>query len=39
MRYALLIYGSEAADSQISKQDQDAEMAAYFAFGMEKESR
>lgn len=33
MRYALLIYGNEAGASQMSKQEQDAEMAAYFAFG------
>lgn len=38
IRCALLIYGNEAADSQMSKQDQDTEMAAYFACGR-KESR
>jgi len=33
MRYALLIYTNEAADTQASKQEQDAVMAAYYAFG------
>jgi hypothetical protein len=33
MRYALLIYTNEATDSQASTQEQDAVMAAYFAFG------
>jgi hypothetical protein len=33
MRYALLIYGNEAADSQASSQEQEAVMAAYLAFG------
>lgn len=33
MRYALLIYTSEAADTQASKQEQDAVMAGYNAFG------
>lgn len=33
MQYALLIYGNEAADSQMSQQEQDAVMAAYMAFG------
>ncbi len=32
MRYALLIYTNEAADTQASKQEQDAVMAAYYAF-------
>jgi hypothetical protein len=33
MRYALLIYGAESADSQASKEEQEAVMAAYNAFG------
>jgi hypothetical protein len=33
MRYALLIYGAESADSQTSKEEQEAVMAAYNAFG------
>lgn len=33
MRYVLLIYGDEAADSQQSQQEQEAVMAAYNAFG------
>ena len=33
MRYALLIYGDEHADSQASKEEMDAVMAAYNAFG------
>src|SRR5262245_45779121 len=33
MRYALLIYGDEHADSQASKEEQEAVMAAYNAFG------
>jgi hypothetical protein len=33
MRYTLLIYGNEAADSQASSQEQEAIMAAYLAFG------
>ncbi len=33
MRYALLIYTNEAADTQASKQEQDAVMAGYYAFG------
>lgn len=35
MRYVLLIYANEAAASQKSKQEQDALMAAYMAFGEE----
>ena len=33
MRYALLIYGAESADSQASTEEQEAVMAAYNAFG------
>jgi hypothetical protein len=33
MRYALLIYTSEAADAQQSQQEQDAVNAGYTAFG------
>jgi hypothetical protein len=33
MRYALLIYTSEAQDAQATKAEQDATMAAYNAFG------
>jgi hypothetical protein len=33
MRYALLIYGNEAPALQMTKEQGDAEMAAYFAFG------
>ncbi len=33
MRYALLIYGDEAQANQMSKEEGDAIMAAYFAFG------
>ena len=33
MRYALLIYTNEAADTQASEAEQQAVMAAYFAFG------
>lgn len=33
MRYALLIYGNEAAASQMSQQEEQAIMAAYNAFG------
>jgi hypothetical protein len=33
MRYALLIYGAESAGSQASKEEQEAVMAAYNAFG------
>jgi hypothetical protein len=33
MRYALLIYGAESADGQASKEEQEAVMAAYNAFG------
>ena len=33
MQYALLIYTNEQADAQASKEDQDAVMAAYYAFG------
>lgn len=33
MRYALLIYGDEAAASQMSQQEGQAVMAAYNAFG------
>ncbi|MGO8948092.1 MAG: YciI family protein [Ktedonobacterales bacterium] len=33
MRYLLLIYGDEAADSQATAQEQEAVMAAYYAFG------
>lgn len=33
MRYALLIYGNEAADLAASEQEQAAVMAAYNAFG------
>lgn len=33
MRYALLIYTNEAQDAQASKEDMDATMAAYNAFG------
>ncbi|GAC1447138.1 MAG: YciI family protein [Ktedonobacterales bacterium] len=35
MRYVLLIYANETAGSQASKQEQDALMAAYMAFGEE----
>ena len=33
MRYMLLIYTSEAQDAQATKEDMDATMAAYNAFG------
>jgi hypothetical protein len=33
MRYALLIYGDESAGSQASKEEQEAVMTAYNAFG------
>ena len=33
MRYALLIYGAESAGGQASKEEQEAVMAAYNAFG------
>jgi hypothetical protein len=33
MRYALLIYGDERADSQAGKEEMDAVMAAHNAFG------
>ena len=33
MRYVLLIYGDEKASSQLSQQEEEAVMAAYFAFG------
>ena len=33
MQYALLIYTDEKADGQASKEQQDAVMAAYYAFG------
>jgi hypothetical protein len=33
MRYVLLIYTNEATDSQASSQEQEATMAAYYAFG------
>ena len=33
MQYALLIYTDETADANASKQEQDAVMAGYFAFG------
>ncbi|HLY29809.1 MAG TPA: YciI family protein [Ktedonobacterales bacterium] len=33
MRYALLIYGNEAAGAQMTPQEQEAEMVAYNAFG------
>src|SRR5574337_281994 len=33
MRYALLIYGDESADSQANQEEQAAVMAAYNAFG------
>lgn len=33
MRYALLIYGDETRPTQLTKEEGDAEMAAYFAFG------
>jgi hypothetical protein len=33
MRYVLLIYTNETADSQASSQEQEATMAAYLAFG------
>lgn len=33
MQYALLIYTDEKADEQASKEQQDAVMAAYYAFG------
>jgi hypothetical protein len=33
MQYAMLIYTDEQADDQASKDDQDAVMAAYYAFG------
>ena len=33
MRYALLIYGDEHADSQASQEEQEAVMAAHNAFG------
>jgi hypothetical protein len=33
MRYALLIYSDQSADSQASKGEQEAVMAAYNAFG------
>jgi len=33
MRYALLIYTDEQAETEQSKQQQDAVMAAYMAFG------
>jgi len=33
MRYALLIYTNETQDAAASKEQMDASMAAYFAFG------
>ena len=33
MQYALLIYTDETADANASKQEQDASMAGYYAFG------
>ena len=33
MRYALLIYGDETVDTQATKEEMDALMAAYYAFG------
>ncbi len=33
MRYALLIYTDETADAQQTPQEQEAVMAAYYAFG------
>jgi hypothetical protein len=33
VRYALLIYGDEHADSQASKEEREAVMAAHYAFG------
>ena len=33
MQYALLIYTNEQADAAASKEEQDAVMAAYYAFG------
>ncbi len=39
MRYVLLIYGNEAADSQAAPQEQEAVMAAYYAFGEEHQNR
>lgn len=35
MQYALLIYTDEKADSNATQQEQEASMAAYFAFGEE----
>lgn len=35
MQYALLIYTNETADTKASQQEQEAVMAAYYAFGEE----
>jgi len=39
MRYVLLIYGDETASSQVTQPEEEAVMAAYYAFGEEFKSQ